>query len=167
MGVTSAHRVRLVRELVLDPDYLKSFGELLVPEPIWRALTRFNVWIEPALVAEWIRIMKDYSIYQGRLVAEEFYRVREGDLPECNPHASPPTAVNMSTPFRIQRCRTRRRMTSKRCEIRRTSSALPFSSDNGRYCVSLWRSAIGCGSASGSPSGLMRTGTSVRRNACA
>jgi hypothetical protein len=51
---------RLTRELVLDPDYRKSFGELLVPEPIWRALTRFNVWIEPALVAEWIRIMKDY-----------------------------------------------------------------------------------------------------------
>ena len=50
-GITSGHRVRLARELVLDSDYLKSFGELLVSEPIWRALTRFNVWIEPALVA--------------------------------------------------------------------------------------------------------------------
>jgi hypothetical protein len=59
-GVTSGRKPRLVRELVLDPDYLRSFGELLVPETIWRALTRFNVWIEPALVAEWIRIMKDY-----------------------------------------------------------------------------------------------------------
>jgi SAM-dependent methyltransferase len=56
-GTTSGHRVRLARELVLDSDCLKGFGELLVPEPIWRALTRFNVWIEPALVAEWIRIM--------------------------------------------------------------------------------------------------------------
>ncbi len=82
-GVTSGHRVRLVRELVLDPDYLNSFGELLVPEPIWRALTRFNVWIEPALVAEWIRIMKDYLIYQGRPVAEEtFYLATRWSDPE-------------------------------------------------------------------------------------
>ena len=59
-AVTSGRSPRLTRELVLNPDYRRSFGELLVPEPIWRALTRFNVWIEPALVAEWIRIMKDY-----------------------------------------------------------------------------------------------------------
>jgi hypothetical protein len=72
-GVTSGRSLRLVRELVLDPDYLGSFGELLVPEPIWRALTRLNVWIEPALVAEWIRIMKDYVIGQGRQVSEETF----------------------------------------------------------------------------------------------
>ena len=59
-GVTCGRSLRLVRELVLDPDYLGSSEELLVPEPIWRALTRLNVRIEPALVAEWIRIMKDY-----------------------------------------------------------------------------------------------------------
>jgi HNH endonuclease/Methyltransferase domain len=72
-GVTSGRSLRLVRELVLDPEYLESFGELLVPEPIWRALTRLNVWIEPALVAEWIRIMKDYVIGQGRQVSEQTF----------------------------------------------------------------------------------------------
>jgi SAM-dependent methyltransferase len=72
-GVTSGRSLRLVRELVLDPDYLGSFGELLVPEPIWRALTRLNVWIEPALVAEWIRIMKDYVTGQGRQISEETF----------------------------------------------------------------------------------------------
>ena len=51
-GITSGHRFRLGRELVLDSEYLESFGESLVPEVFWRALTRFNVWIEPALVAE-------------------------------------------------------------------------------------------------------------------
>jgi SAM-dependent methyltransferase len=82
-GITSGHRIRLARELVLDFDYLKSFGELLVPEPIWRALTRFNVWIEPALVAEWIRIMKDYLTSQGRSVAEEmFYLATRWSDPE-------------------------------------------------------------------------------------
>ena len=82
-GVKSGRSLRLVRELVLDLDYLRSFGELLVPEPIWRALTRFNVWIEPALVAEWIRIMKDYMTNQGRPVAEEtFYLATRWSDPE-------------------------------------------------------------------------------------
>jgi SAM-dependent methyltransferase len=82
-GVTSGRSFRLVHELVLDPEYLQSFGELLVPDPIWRALTRLNVWIEPALVAEWIRIMKDYLIGQGREVAEEtFFRATRWADPE-------------------------------------------------------------------------------------
>src|ERR1700730_3273362 len=82
-GITSGHRIRLARELVLDSEYLESFGELLVPETIWRALARFNVWIEPALVAEWIRIMKDYLTTQGRPVAEEtFYLATRWSDPE-------------------------------------------------------------------------------------
>jgi hypothetical protein len=47
----------------------------LVPEAVWRALARFNVWIEPALVAEWVRIMKDYLVGQGRPVSEETFYV--------------------------------------------------------------------------------------------
>jgi hypothetical protein len=82
-GVTAGRSPRLVRELVLDPEYLRSFGELLVPEPIWRALTRFNVWIEPALVAEWIRIMKDYVTGQRRPISEEtFFRATRWADPE-------------------------------------------------------------------------------------
>ncbi len=82
-GITSGHRVRLARELVLDSEYLKSFGELLVPEAIWRVLARFNVWIERALVAEWIRIMKDYLAGQRRPVAEEtFYLATRWSDPE-------------------------------------------------------------------------------------
>jgi SAM-dependent methyltransferase len=72
-GVTPGRGPRLVRELILDPEYLRSYGELLVPETIWRALTRFNVWIEPALVAEWIRIMKDYAVGQQRQISDETF----------------------------------------------------------------------------------------------
>jgi SAM-dependent methyltransferase len=72
-GVTPGRSPRLARELVLDPEYLRSYGELLVPEPIWRALTRFNVWVEPALVAEWIRIMKEYATGQGRQISDETF----------------------------------------------------------------------------------------------
>jgi len=50
----------------LDPDYLWRFGELHVPTHLWRAIQRFDVWIEPALIAEWARLMADYAERQGR-----------------------------------------------------------------------------------------------------
>jgi len=43
---------------------------LLVPVTIWRALSRFDVWIEPAIVAEWIRLMHGYALRQGRKLNE-------------------------------------------------------------------------------------------------
>jgi hypothetical protein len=52
--------------VTLDAPYLSSFGELRVPRHLWRALQRFDVWIEPALVAEWSRLMKSYGDTQGR-----------------------------------------------------------------------------------------------------
>ena len=50
----------------LDDVYLFSFGELLIPRHLWRALQRFGVWIEPALIAEWSRLMNSYAARQGR-----------------------------------------------------------------------------------------------------
>jgi len=46
--------------------YLCSFGEITVPLHLWRALVRFDAWIEPALVAEWVRVMEGYAEGQGR-----------------------------------------------------------------------------------------------------
>jgi SAM-dependent methyltransferase len=95
-GVTSGRSFRLVHELVLDPDYLRSFGELVVPEPIWRALTRFNVWIEPALVAEWIRIMKEYLVGQGRQVSEGiFFQATRWADPERDVRAARQLALEL------------------------------------------------------------------------
>ena len=51
---------------VIDEPYLRSFGEMLVPWRIWQAVQRFAVWIEPALVEEWIRLMQRYAETQGR-----------------------------------------------------------------------------------------------------
>ena len=51
---------------VIDEPYLRSFGEMLVPWGIWQAVQRFAVWIEPALVEEWIRLMQRYAETQGR-----------------------------------------------------------------------------------------------------
>lgn len=52
--------------VTLDAAYMTSFGEMRVPRHLWRALQRFDVWIEPALVAEWSRLMKTYASTQGR-----------------------------------------------------------------------------------------------------
>jgi SAM-dependent methyltransferase len=53
-------------EVTLDEAYLSTFGELLIPTNIWRALIRFDAWIEPALIAEWLRLMKLYGERRGR-----------------------------------------------------------------------------------------------------
>ena len=52
--------------LRLDATYLWSFGTFSVPRHLWRALQRYNVWIEPALVTEWKRLMHQYAARQGR-----------------------------------------------------------------------------------------------------
>lgn len=64
-----SHPTRLPLALspyVIDEPYLRCFGEMLVPWRVWQAVQRFAVWIEPALVEEWIRLMLGYAETQGR-----------------------------------------------------------------------------------------------------
>lgn len=68
-----ARRARFVPgpdAVVVDDAFLSAFGELRVPVNLWRALVRFDVWIEPALIAEWVRLMKGYAERQGRTLEE-------------------------------------------------------------------------------------------------
>ncbi|HEX9173883.1 MAG TPA: class I SAM-dependent methyltransferase [Telluria sp.] len=51
-------------QLLIDENFLWSFGDLRIPLEIWQALTHYNVWIEPVLVAEWVRLIEVYSAYQ-------------------------------------------------------------------------------------------------------
>ena len=53
----------------LDEAYLASFGEMRVPMHLWTAIQRFAAWIEPALIAEWTRLMTSYAERQQRPVA--------------------------------------------------------------------------------------------------
>ncbi len=57
-------------EVVLDSAYLRSFGSMLVPRDLWRAMQNYSVWVEPALVAEWTRLMRSYAQRQGRMLEE-------------------------------------------------------------------------------------------------
>jgi hypothetical protein len=63
-------RVSTPRKIHLNDAYLFSFGELLMPRHLWRALQRFDVWIEPALIAEWSRLMNSYATRQDRKISE-------------------------------------------------------------------------------------------------
>jgi SAM-dependent methyltransferase len=58
-------------EIVLDAEFLAGFGTLEVPRELWRAVGRFAVWIEPALVAEWCRLMRAYAGRQQRRLDED------------------------------------------------------------------------------------------------
>jgi hypothetical protein len=59
--------VRLQRRIAasstirIDEAFLWSFGELHIPLQIWQALTRYNVWVEPVLIAEWSRLIEGYA----------------------------------------------------------------------------------------------------------
>ena len=56
--------------LLIEEAYLRTFGELIVPEALWRALSRFDARIEPAIISEWHRLMHGYARGQNRQLAE-------------------------------------------------------------------------------------------------
>ena len=53
--------VHLSDEVVMDEAFLWRFGALHVPAHIWHAMGRFAVWTEPAIVNEWMQLMRTYS----------------------------------------------------------------------------------------------------------
>jgi SAM-dependent methyltransferase len=69
LPVKRVGRVSRPPTIHLDNAYLFSFGKLLVPRHLWRALQRFDVWVEPALIAEWSRLMNGYAARQGRTIS--------------------------------------------------------------------------------------------------
>jgi hypothetical protein len=47
--------------ITLDQDCLWQYGVTAVPLSIWHALRRMAAWIEPMLVAEWVRLTQGYA----------------------------------------------------------------------------------------------------------
>lgn len=62
--ICARRRASTPPQLLIDDRFLWSFGDFRVPLEIWQALTHHNVWIEPVLVSEWVRLMASYSAYQ-------------------------------------------------------------------------------------------------------
>lgn len=48
--------------VIIDADFLESFGRFYIPVNIWDSLARFSVWIEPSLVNEWASLMRIYTL---------------------------------------------------------------------------------------------------------
>lgn len=59
---------RLVEPATLDMPFFASFGEFCVPTHIWDTLSRFSVWIEPALINEWANLMLEYKANKARQI---------------------------------------------------------------------------------------------------
>jgi SAM-dependent methyltransferase len=58
--VTRRRMVSTPAQLQIDEAFLWSLGDFRVPLEIWQALTHYNVWIEPVLVSEWVRLIESY-----------------------------------------------------------------------------------------------------------
>jgi hypothetical protein len=56
--------------LILDGAYHASIGWLKAPRDVWGAMQRFGAWVEPSIVAEWVRLMKGYAASQNRRLDE-------------------------------------------------------------------------------------------------
>ncbi|TCZ63994.1 methyltransferase [Roseicella aquatilis] len=69
--------------IALEQEFLWSFGTVRVPLGIWQALRRMAAWIEPMLVAEWVRLTQLYAERAGRrLAADTVLRALQWQEPE-------------------------------------------------------------------------------------
>jgi hypothetical protein len=55
----------------IDQHFLWTFGVTRVPLPVWQALRRMAAWIEPMLIAEWIRMTQGYAERAGKCVTAD------------------------------------------------------------------------------------------------
>ncbi len=59
--------------LLLDSEFFTSLGTFHIPVAIWEALTTYSVWIEPALVNEWINLMEGYTLNRQQAFSKTDY----------------------------------------------------------------------------------------------
>lgn len=52
--------------LLLNAETFWSYGTIRAPLPVWQALRRMAAWIEPMLLAEWVRLTRGYAERAGR-----------------------------------------------------------------------------------------------------
>jgi SAM-dependent methyltransferase len=59
--VTRRRMASTPAQFQIDEAFLWSLGDFRIPLEIWQALTHYNVWIEPVLVSEWVRLIDTYA----------------------------------------------------------------------------------------------------------
>lgn len=68
--------------LRIDDPFLWRYGEFHVPVQIWDALSHYNVWVEPVLVAEWVRLMESYAGQLGPAITQSAHALLAWADPE-------------------------------------------------------------------------------------
>lgn len=54
-------QVQIFDQVRIDEAFLWSFGSFTLPINLWRAMGRYAPWIEPAIVTEWIQMIRGYQ----------------------------------------------------------------------------------------------------------
>jgi SAM-dependent methyltransferase len=67
-------RIEVRGELLLDAPTLRGLGQVRVPVHLWTTLRRLAAWIEPMLVAEWVRLVQRYGERQDRVIEGDHVR---------------------------------------------------------------------------------------------
>ena len=57
--------------LVLNAELFWTYGSIRAPLAVWHALRRMAAWIEPMLLAEWVRLSRAYAERAGRPLASD------------------------------------------------------------------------------------------------
>jgi len=65
---------------VLDQDLFWTYGTSHVPLHVWQALRRMAAWIEPMLLAEWVRLTQSYA--RDAVTADDVLRALRWMEPE-------------------------------------------------------------------------------------
>ncbi|MDE0129054.1 MAG: methyltransferase type 11 [Gammaproteobacteria bacterium] len=76
--------VRLKNSVSIDEAFLWSLGSFSVPRNLWQAMGRYAAWLEPAVLNEWIRMMRSYEqkTTDGKRSWDEHWKALEWLAPE-------------------------------------------------------------------------------------
>lgn len=53
------------RAIRLNNEFFAHFGSVRVPVPLWQTLGQFGCWLEPAIINEWLNLMRGWNRYIG------------------------------------------------------------------------------------------------------
>ena len=65
--------VKTQAQILLNKDYLNSFGHFILDESMWRCLQEYSSWIDPLLVQQWVREMQVYTSNKARNIDLQTY----------------------------------------------------------------------------------------------
>lgn len=116
--VTRSGRLPRPSSIHLDQAYLYSFGEMLIPRHLWQTLQRFGVWIEPAIVAEWSRLIRSYASRRGTRVDDNVLAAAmTWDEPDRDVRLARGRALEMSAHGRVYCVWSGRRLDQRSLDV--------------------------------------------------